>query len=66
MIYYQFANNNGPWFGVKASESNVCYQAKFSNNSSITNGDHYCICKDWLVATFTEPEFRQSFPEFLL
>ena len=66
MTYYQFLNSGGPWFGIKDSESEVCYRAKFSSNSAITNNDFYCIQPDWLVAIFTEPEFRQSFPELLL
>lgn len=66
MIYYQFHNSKGHWFGIKAAESDVCYQAKFSHNSAITNNEYYGIQPDWIVATFTEAEFRQSFPELLL
>lgn len=66
MIYYQFHNSKGHWFGITAAESNTLYQAKFSHNSAITNNDHYCIQPDWLVATFTESEFRETFPELLV
>lgn len=66
MIYYQFHNFNGHWFGRKQHESNTVYQAKFSHNSAITNNEYYCIQPDWLVATFTESEFHEAFPELLV